>query len=128
MTETHNAEITSITKTDRIGRARYSEEYKREVLDGFEASAMGGPAFARHCGLKYPTFAGWVAKRKREGAQGLSDVGSEPEKFVIAEFAESGTDRAPGGHLRVSLPGGASAEVVDTAGAGLLAHLLKSLA
>jgi hypothetical protein len=30
---------------------------------------MSGPAFAEHCGLKYQTFAGWVAKRRREEGQ-----------------------------------------------------------
>jgi|GEM_PF-5943836 len=42
----------------------------------------------------------WVDSRQEEagecaGTFGLSDVGSEPEKFVVSEFAESGTGRAP---------------------------------
>ena len=45
---------TSIVKSDRAGRSRYTAQYKSEVVAAFEASGLSGPAFARQCGIKYP--------------------------------------------------------------------------
>jgi len=44
---------TSIIKSDRAGRLRYTQQYRDEVLAAYEASSMSGAAFAKHCGLKY---------------------------------------------------------------------------
>ena len=49
-------------KSDCIGRTRYTAQYKAEVLAAYQRSGMSGPAFAKQCGIKYPTFAAWVAK------------------------------------------------------------------
>lgn len=129
MTETEvPEETTSITKSARRGRRRYSAEYKQEVLDAFEASALSGPEFARHCGVRYPTFAGWVAKRRKGRERGAEEGGGRGQRFVLAEFSDPAAAGGGPGRLIVSLPGGASAEVADAAGAELLARLLKSLA
>jgi hypothetical protein len=83
---------------------------------------MSGPAFAEHCGLKYPTFASWVAKRKREN--GLASRPEGEQQFVLAEF---GAAPGPDG-LHVELPGGASARLSDAGQVGLLAALIRALA
>ena len=129
MAPTHDdLPATIIIKSDRTGRARYTQHYKDEVLAGYEASSMSGPAFAEHCGLKYPTFAGWVSKRRREEDQSSTPAGDpgDPTKgqFVLAEF---GTGPASS-ELRIELPGGASARLSDADQAGLLAALIKALA
>jgi transposase len=72
-----------IIKSDRTGRTRYTAEYKREVIDAFEPSGLSGPAFARQCGIKYPTFAAWLTKRRKEG-QPSSDPADRPA-FVLAD-------------------------------------------
>ena len=114
---------TSIIKSDRSGRLRYTQQYRDEALAAFEASGMSGAAFAEHCGLKYQTFAGWVAKRRREKGQARRTVGKG--QFVLAEF-----DTAPSvsGELRVELPGGASAMLATAGQAALLAALIRALA
>lgn len=48
---------TSIIKSDRTGRTRYTRQYKQEVLAAYEASSLSAPQFAAQCGIKYPTFA-----------------------------------------------------------------------
>ena len=53
---------TSIIKSDRSGRTRYSQSYKDEVVAAYQQSNMSAAAFAQHCGVKYSTFAPWVAK------------------------------------------------------------------
>ena len=113
----------NIIKSDRTGRPRYTQQYKDEVVAAYEASGMSGPAFAEHCGLKYPTFAGWVSKRRRR-----DDARAEPaagkQQFVLAEFGA-----APGsGGLHVELPGGARARLSDVGQVALLAALIRSLA
>ncbi len=114
---------TAIIKSDRAGRQRYSPEYRDEVLAAFDSSGMSGPAFARHCGLKYPTFAGWVARRKR-GEAGAAPAPARAGGFLLAEFSDAPADSP----LRVKLPGGAAAELASASQAGLLAALIKALA
>jgi hypothetical protein len=55
----------AIIKSDRTGRTRYTAQYKREVLDAFDSSSLGAPAFAMQCGVKYPTFAAWISGRRQ---------------------------------------------------------------
>jgi hypothetical protein len=111
----------TIIKSDRTGRARYTQQYRDEVLAAFEASGMSGPAFAEHCGLKYPTFAGWVSKPRRE--KGRVRRSANKQQFVLAEVGA-----APGGDgLRVELPGGASARLSEASQVSLLAALIRAL-
>lgn len=111
-----------IIKSDRTGRTRYTAEYKREVLDAFESSSLSAPAFARQCGIKYPTFAAWLAKRKRGGRPPVPP--SDRPAFVLAEVS-AGTDS---GALEVRLPGGAVARATGSDQIRLLAELLRHLA
>jgi transposase len=46
----------AIVKSDYSGRTRYAAKYKQEVVAAFESSSLSAPAFARQCGIKYPTF------------------------------------------------------------------------
>jgi transposase len=57
-----SAESSAIIRTGADGRQRYDEDYKLRVLDAFDRSGMSGKAFAAQCGVKYPTFASWLAK------------------------------------------------------------------
>lgn len=109
-----------IIKSDRGGRVRYTDEFKREVLDAFESSSLSAPVFARQCGIKYPTLAAWVTARKRGGQ---SSAGTSAPAFLIAEV-EASSDPSL---LEVRLPGGAVARVSDSAQVRLLASLLQQL-
>ena len=124
MASTKDTLRTSIIKSDRAGRARYTQRFRDEVLAAFEASGMSGAAFAEHCGVKYQTFATWAAKRRREKGRGERPAGRQ--KFVLAEF---GTGAGAGSEeLRVDLPGGASARPATAGQVGLLAALIRALA
>ena len=116
--------VTSIVKADRAGRTRYTDEYKAEVLEAFACSSMSGPAFARQCGIKYPTFAAWVAKARRGGKRSeLRQAAASP--FIIAEIGQArgcGEDV-----LEVRLAGGATAVAGNPRQIALLAELLKAL-
>ncbi len=111
-----------IVKSDRAGRTRYTAQYKREVLAAFRASSLSAPVFASQCGIKYPTFAAWVATDKRGGLR----AGSEPVRpaFVLAEFAAPADDAG----LEIRLIGGAVARLAEASQIPLLAALLRKLA
>lgn len=112
---------TAIIKSDRARRPRYTQKYRSEVLAAFEASGMSGPAFAQHCGLKYSTFAAWVAKQRCEKSS--RQTPSPKRQFVVAEFEEA---PHPDG-LQIELPGGASARLAHVNQIDLVISLIKAL-
>jgi hypothetical protein len=81
--------LTSIVKSDRTGRARYTAQYKSEVVAAFDGNGLSGPVFARQCGIKYPTFAAWVAKSPGPGRTRKS--ASLPSPFILAEIGGANT-------------------------------------
>ena len=114
----------TIIKSDRTGRTRYTAQYKREVLDAYESSSLSGPAFAMRCGVKYPTFAAWLAGRRRGSLPGPAKQRSDAPAFLLAEIG----DASSGDALEVRLPGGAVARAAGPAQLRLLAELLRHLA
>lgn len=115
---------TSIIKSDCAGRTRYSRQYKQEVLAAFETSSLSAPQFAAQCGLKYPTFASWLAAAKRQHRD-TSSVQNRPT-FLIAELAPA-VETQHGGSLEVCLPGGAVARITSRDQLPLVVELLRQL-
>ena len=114
---------TSIIKSDRIGRTHYSQEYRDEVLAAFSKSSLSGPAFAQQCGIKYPTFASWVTKRRAKPAQ--SAPPEHAGTFLLAKLS----DHLPNDEgLQINLPAGVILTMTSSAQAPLLAALIKALA
>ena len=109
-----------IIKSDHTGRTRYTAQYKRDVLAAYQSSTLSAPDFARQCGVKYPTFAAWVAASKYP--ERISSPGQPA--FLVAELAVP-TD---GTAFEVHLPGGAVARVSSSDQVRLLAELLRHLA
>ena len=114
---------TSIIKSDRTGRTRYTRLYKQEVLAAYEASSLSAPQFAAHCGIKYPTFASWIVAAKRDG--GSAPVKARPT-FLLAEVGAS--PGAPSATLEVRLTCGAVVRVPSRDELPLLVELLRQLA
>lgn len=115
---------TSIIKSDRTGRTRYSQAYKNEVVAAYQQSNMSAAAFAQHCGVKYPTFASWVAKARQSPTGGDGKATSADEqRFILAEIGGGRAD-AP---LKIELPGGIIVHVSSADQLGLLTDLFKAL-
>src|SRR6476469_3229415 len=57
-----------VLKVDTRGRVRVPVERREALLDEFERSGLSGVKFAKLVGVKYPTFALWVQKRRRARA------------------------------------------------------------
>lgn len=118
---------TAIIRTDARGQVCYTREYRDEVLDAFEKSAMTGVQFARHCGVKYQTLIGWVKRRRKARAQAAKAEAAQPgdgSKFLLAEVGEE-APVAKG--LSVRLPGGAVASVSSREEVPLLVELIRAL-
>ena len=123
MTSIQETTSGALVKSDRVGRTRYTKDYKAEVIRAYEQSGMSAAAFAEHCGVKYPTFASWIAKGKRSAAGNPRSENDETQQFIIAEFGAPRTDAS----LNLELPGGVIVHVSSSSQLGLLADLLKIL-
>jgi len=69
-------EAARLIRSDSKGRVLVAANQRDALLDAFEQSGQSAMAFCRQHGLKYPTFATWVQKRRR---------GSEPAHPRFAE-------------------------------------------
>lgn len=114
---------TTIIKSDRTGRTRYTREYKQEVLAAYQSSSLSAPLFAAQCGIKYPTFASWLAACKHDDKSGVT---THRPVFMLAEFAPSSQDTSAA--LEVRLLCGAVVRVASRDQLPLLVELLRQLA
>jgi len=125
MTNTTGADI--VLKADSKGRVKTPLERRAAILEEFDRSGMSGQAFAKHFGIKYPTFASWVHKRRRRHA-GLEPAVKQGLRLVEAVVdSPSVTCNRTGIGMRVELPGGARLEISDGRQAVLAAQLLRAL-
>jgi hypothetical protein len=58
-------EPAGLIRSDTKGRVLVAADQREALLDAFERSGQSAMAFCRQHGLKYPTFATWVQKRRR---------------------------------------------------------------
>lgn len=114
----------SLVKADRKGRTQYSAQYRQEALAAFARSGQSAMGFAEHLGVKYSTFASWVAKAKGPGEKRPRKATEEP-KFLLAEVREEGRRATVG--VSVNLPGGMVARAGNHEEVLLLAQLIKAL-
>jgi transposase-like protein len=122
---------TQIIKTDSRGRLRMSAERRESLLDEFERSGASGAKFAQLMGIKYPTFANWVQRRRRQRGPGSPDVVKPADSVrwleAVVEQARSCASSGTTG-LAVVLPGGARVELANVGQVELAVALLRALA
>ena len=116
------AQTDQILKVDAAGRVWTPRARREEVLDELERSGKAAVKFAALIGVKHPTLASWVRKRRRQRKSG--EAADQPAALRWVEAAVE----AHGSGLRVELPGGARMEVADEAQVKLAAALLRALA
>lgn len=139
MTSTIGLSDGEILKVDGKGRVRTPRERQEALLAEFDRSGMSGVAFAQWAGIKYPTFAAWLSKRRR--TQGPSPVevtplsettaptSTKPLHWVEAVMTpEMKSSASVSVSLVVHLPDGVRMEVHDSRGATLAAEVLRQLA
>lgn len=116
------AQTDQVLKVDVAGRVWTPRARREEVLDELERSGMAAVKFAAFIGMKYPTLASWVQKRRR-----LREAGAAAGQPAALRWVEAAVE-TQGSGLRVELPCGARIEIADDAQAKLAAVLLGALA
>ena len=125
--EEENLREASILRTDSRQRVWVSRERREAILEEFDKSGASAMRFAAYVGIKYSTFANWVARRKQKAGTAGGMRCSEP-KWLEAIVDESNSKAAPkSSTLRVQLPGGAYVDVGTVEQVKLAAQLLASL-
>jgi len=102
-------------REDTRRRVRVPAERRERLVDEFEKSGLSAARFARLAGVKYPTFANWTARRRRErqevkmGEEDGVKGRSGPIRLVEAVIGggrEGMMNDAVGDGLSIELPGG----------------------
>jgi hypothetical protein len=110
-------------KTDVPGRVRTPLARREEILDAFEKSGLSGVAFAALTGVKYPTLANWIRRRRR--LTGDSPARPAPEvRFVEAVAGDDALATAP---LELELPCGARLRIAGLKQVPLAVALIRGL-
>ncbi|MES2708363.1 MAG: hypothetical protein V4726_17340 [Verrucomicrobiota bacterium] len=141
-------ESLELLKTDTGGRVRATPERREALLDEFERGGLSGMRFAARYGLKYPTFANWVARRRRERMEAAREperkrqsdsaravrerasapVPAKPQRWLEAVADNTGAEAgpAPAQGVMLHLPGGVRMEVAHADQAALAAALMRA--
>jgi len=109
-----------VLKMDAAGRLWTPRAKREELLDELEHSGMAAVKFAAFIGVKYPTLASWVHKRRRRKA------GTAAGLPAALRWVEAAVE-AHGSGLRVELARGARIAIAEEAQVKLAAVLLWAL-
>ncbi len=119
-----------VLKTDVSGRVWTPKAQRDAILDELERSGMPALKFAAVVGVKYPTLANWIQKRRRTREVSAGNGESAPittEPAALKWFEATVENPKSCSVLVVQLPGGATIKVSDAAQAVLAGHLLRAL-
>ena len=123
-----------VLKQDRRGRVRVPKERRDALLAEFAGSGLSASAFAAMAGIKYPTFANWLQKRRTAGrnlagAAVEAGNGGGPIRLWEAVVEEAATRTGGNGAgLLIELPGAARLMVHSAAQLAMAAELLALIA
>jgi len=119
---------TSLIKTDTLGRMHRTPEQRERILDEYERSGLSGPKFAALCGVKYQTFACWLAHRKSRRQVHPKRQPQRKSATQVRWLEASVQPAAVSGHgLLLQLPGGARAQISNEHHIALAAALVRAL-
>jgi hypothetical protein len=126
---TFTVEQQNILGADERGRVRVSDERREALLDEFERSGLSAVRFVERIGVKYPTFAQWVQRRRKaRQEEAVTKAKPGPMTFLEAVMDPPAEVRAATHGLTVMLPGGAHVVVETVVQLRLAAELLGMLA
>jgi hypothetical protein len=126
---TSTKEEPELLKSDTRGRVRTPLARQEALLDEFEQSGLSGAKFAALAGIKYPTFASWVLRRRKQGSPPDKP---RPDPAASVRWLEAVVDKAlspssaSASALVVELPCGARFAIAAPTQAALAAALLRA--
>ena len=118
-----------VLKRDEAGRIRTPAARQESLLDEYERSGLSGPKFAALAGIKYPTFAAWAQKRRRQrgGRTTVLAQPNDPVRWLEAVVEAAGPERPLVPGVGLQLPGGVRLELNDPQQVPLVAALVRAL-
>jgi hypothetical protein len=118
----------TLIRTDVLGRMQRTPEQRERILDEYERSGLSGPKFAALCGVKYQTFASWLARRKsRRQAHSKHPArrkAATPVRWLEGSVQPAGASTTG---LLLQLPGGVRAQISNDHHIPLTAALVRAL-
>jgi hypothetical protein len=119
-----------VLKTDGLGRVKTPLARREQLLEEFERSGLSGIKYAALVGIKYPTFASWLHKRRRQ-RDGIASVPAKSVdsmrwlEAVVEQAQSSGAPDTTG--LVLEFAGGARVQISNVNQAVLAAALVRAL-
>ncbi len=115
---------TQLLKSDSVGRVQTPAEKRAEILAEFDRSGASGVEFAKHIGVKYPTFAGWLRRRRLSGNRSRirGRRRTKPVEFIEAVIPSSKPEP-----FTVELPRSVRMQIAHSSQVPLVIELLRSL-
>jgi len=117
----------NLIKTDVLGRMHRTPEQRERILDEYERSGLSGGKFAALCGVKYQTFAAWLARRKSQRQTPPKRQSHRKSNQIQWLEASMQPVTATNASLLLQLPGGGQAQVSNSGQIALAAALLRAL-
>ena len=71
-----------VLKTDRRGRVHTPREQQEQAVAEWERSGLSARRFAEMAGVKYQTFAAWVARKRKAGGAAASRSAPGPPGWI----------------------------------------------
>jgi hypothetical protein len=117
-----------VLKADTKGRVQTPAARRETLLNEFEKSGLSGAKFAALVGVKYPTFAAWAARRRKQGATKapVKPVDQVHWLETVVEQAQTSVE-AKTACVLLHLPGGARLELAEVKQVPLAVALLRAL-
>jgi hypothetical protein len=118
-----------ILNTNTPLRSQIPPERREQLLDEFEHSGLSRAKFAAAAGLKYATFAAWVARRRQPRGTGQAPGNRAPRvHWLEAVLREAGPPASGGAApLRVHVAAGVWLEIRERDHVRLAAALVQAL-
>jgi len=120
---------TAVLKTDTVGRVQTPHDRRETLLEEFDRSGLSAARFATLVGIKYSTFAAWVARRRKQrGEVSAPARAGEPVRWLEAVVRDAQTPVSrPVVPLTLRLPGGRAIELNGLDQVELAAALVRAL-
>jgi hypothetical protein len=120
----------TVLKTDTKGRVQTPPERREQLLDEFERSGLSAVKFAELVGIKYQTFAGWAARRRKQ--RGLATTPAKAVDSVhwleaVVSDAQAATASHRVGPVKLRWSTGLWIEVSELNQVNLAAALARAL-
>jgi len=111
-----------------LGRMHRTPQQREQILDEYEHSGLSGPKFAALCGVKYQTFAAWLARRKSR-KQAHTQRRRQRRATTQVQWLEASVQpiATSTSGLLLQLPGGVRAQIANPSHVPLAAALVRAL-